>query len=393
MGFVGRRHREAAEARIRALGRHAAARATAGRSSPCSRAATWHRSRAVEAALAVVADGRARRLITSAAVSVGPGAGRLDARAGERWVYGVEGEPVEQAAELVRRSARGPACWWRATRRPPSASGSGSSRWATGPTASLADGGGSGAAIGPPDQDDPRDRHRRLDPDRRARRRPRLDRARRRPRARDARRELVRVRRRRGRHHRRRLPRVVRQPRRAPIRLRARADRSSRRARAAGSARASTRARSSTSTGGPGHRPQSSRPGSPRGRRPSEVLVSATTRELAAGSGLVFTDRGEHVLEGLSEPRRLYAAVAAHAPTPAPVAEPAAADELPGRPDRTRGRRAQARRRRPVRRGDRRDSSSSACARSTRTCARSTARSASARARPPAASLPRTACI
>jgi DNA-binding NarL/FixJ family response regulator len=41
----------------------------------------------------------------------------------------------------------------------------------------------------------------------------------------------------------------------------------------------------------------------------AEVLVSATTRELAAGSGLVFTDRGEHLLEGLSEPRRLYAAL------------------------------------------------------------------------------------
>ena len=39
-----------------------------------------------------------------------------------------------------------------------------------------------------------------------------------------------------------------------------------------------------------------------------EILVSATTRELAAGAGLVFTDRGEHALEGVSEPRRLYAA-------------------------------------------------------------------------------------
>ena len=47
---------------------------------------------------------------------------------------------------------------------------------------------------------------------------------------------------------------------------------------------------------------------------PSEVLVSATTRELATGSGLVFTDRGEHVLEGLSEPRRLYAAIAGPPP-------------------------------------------------------------------------------
>jgi DNA-binding NarL/FixJ family response regulator len=39
-----------------------------------------------------------------------------------------------------------------------------------------------------------------------------------------------------------------------------------------------------------------------------EVLVSATTRELAAGSGLVFADRGEHVLKGVAETRRLYAA-------------------------------------------------------------------------------------
>jgi DNA-binding NarL/FixJ family response regulator len=41
----------------------------------------------------------------------------------------------------------------------------------------------------------------------------------------------------------------------------------------------------------------------------AEVLVSSTTRELAAGSGLVFADRGEHALKGVSEPRQLYAAV------------------------------------------------------------------------------------
>jgi CheY-like chemotaxis protein/class 3 adenylate cyclase len=39
----------------------------------------------------------------------------------------------------------------------------------------------------------------------------------------------------------------------------------------------------------------------------AEVLVSATTRELAAGAGLSFGDRGEHALRGVSEPRRLYA--------------------------------------------------------------------------------------
>jgi class 3 adenylate cyclase len=39
-----------------------------------------------------------------------------------------------------------------------------------------------------------------------------------------------------------------------------------------------------------------------------EVLVSATTRDLVAGSGLVFDDRGEHELKGIDEKRRLYAA-------------------------------------------------------------------------------------
>jgi DNA-binding NarL/FixJ family response regulator len=38
-----------------------------------------------------------------------------------------------------------------------------------------------------------------------------------------------------------------------------------------------------------------------------EVLVSATTRELAAGSGLVFADRGDHALQGVAEARRLFA--------------------------------------------------------------------------------------
>jgi class 3 adenylate cyclase/alpha-beta hydrolase superfamily lysophospholipase/tetratricopeptide (TPR) repeat protein len=40
---------------------------------------------------------------------------------------------------------------------------------------------------------------------------------------------------------------------------------------------------------------------------PGEVLVSATTRDLVAGSGLEFADRGEHALKGISEPRRLFA--------------------------------------------------------------------------------------
>lgn len=44
---------------------------------------------------------------------------------------------------------------------------------------------------------------------------------------------------------------------------------------------------------------------------PNEVLVSATVRDLVAGSGLEFEDRGLHVLKGLPEERRLYAAVGA----------------------------------------------------------------------------------
>jgi DNA-binding NarL/FixJ family response regulator len=40
-----------------------------------------------------------------------------------------------------------------------------------------------------------------------------------------------------------------------------------------------------------------------------EVLVSGTTRELAAGSGVEFVDRGEQTFRGVSEPRRVFAAV------------------------------------------------------------------------------------
>jgi pimeloyl-ACP methyl ester carboxylesterase len=38
-----------------------------------------------------------------------------------------------------------------------------------------------------------------------------------------------------------------------------------------------------------------------------EVLVSSTVRDLVAGSGIQFEDRGLHELKGLDEPRRLYA--------------------------------------------------------------------------------------
>jgi DNA-binding NarL/FixJ family response regulator len=40
-----------------------------------------------------------------------------------------------------------------------------------------------------------------------------------------------------------------------------------------------------------------------------EILVSSTTRDLAAGSNLVFLSRGEHTLSGVAEPRLLYAVI------------------------------------------------------------------------------------
>jgi class 3 adenylate cyclase len=42
--------------------------------------------------------------------------------------------------------------------------------------------------------------------------------------------------------------------------------------------------------------------------QPSEVLATRTVRDLVAGSGLNFDDRGEHVLKGLAEPVHVYAA-------------------------------------------------------------------------------------
>ena len=40
---------------------------------------------------------------------------------------------------------------------------------------------------------------------------------------------------------------------------------------------------------------------------PSEVLVSRTVRDLVAGSGLAFEDRGEHALKGVPGDWQLYA--------------------------------------------------------------------------------------
>jgi len=40
--------------------------------------------------------------------------------------------------------------------------------------------------------------------------------------------------------------------------------------------------------------------------QPSEVLVSSTVKDLAAGSGIVFEDRGAHELKGVPDRWHLY---------------------------------------------------------------------------------------
>jgi class 3 adenylate cyclase len=42
---------------------------------------------------------------------------------------------------------------------------------------------------------------------------------------------------------------------------------------------------------------------------PGEVLVSSTVKDLVAGSGLQFEDRGEHPLKGISDPWRVFAVI------------------------------------------------------------------------------------
>jgi class 3 adenylate cyclase len=43
---------------------------------------------------------------------------------------------------------------------------------------------------------------------------------------------------------------------------------------------------------------------------PGEVLVSSTVKDLVAGSGLTFQDRGTHKLKGVPGDWRLYAVTA-----------------------------------------------------------------------------------
>jgi class 3 adenylate cyclase len=42
---------------------------------------------------------------------------------------------------------------------------------------------------------------------------------------------------------------------------------------------------------------------------PGEVLVSGTVKDLVAGSGIRFADRGEHELKGLPGAWRIYSVV------------------------------------------------------------------------------------
>jgi class 3 adenylate cyclase len=41
---------------------------------------------------------------------------------------------------------------------------------------------------------------------------------------------------------------------------------------------------------------------------PHEVLVSRTVKDLVAGAGLTFQERGEHMLKGVPDPWQLFAA-------------------------------------------------------------------------------------
>src|SRR5512132_2729445 len=50
-----------------------------------------------------------------------------------------------------------------------------------------------------------------------------------------------------------------------------------------------------------------------------EVLVTAVTRDLAAGVGLSFEDRGDHDLRGFNGVRRLFAVGGASSPLGVPV--------------------------------------------------------------------------
>jgi class 3 adenylate cyclase len=53
---------------------------------------------------------------------------------------------------------------------------------------------------------------------------------------------------------------------------------------------------------------------------PGEILVSSTVRDLVAGSGLVFADRGPHQLKGLPDEWKLFALARSSGPGADPPA-------------------------------------------------------------------------
>ena len=80
-----------------------------------------------------------------------------------------------------------------------------------------------------------------------------------------------------------------------------------RRARDRVSGPASTPGKSRSSGTMCGGSPCTRPPASRRPHRAAEILVSATTCQLASGSGFTFEERGERALKGLAEPRLLFA--------------------------------------------------------------------------------------
>ena len=72
-------------------------------------------------------------------------------------------------------------------------------------------------------------------------------------------------------------------------------------------ASASTRARSNGSVRRSAASPPTSAPGSPAWPVRVKILVSSVVKDLVAGSGIAFEDRGERSLKGVPGEWRIYA--------------------------------------------------------------------------------------
>jgi class 3 adenylate cyclase len=62
---------------------------------------------------------------------------------------------------------------------------------------------------------------------------------------------------------------------------------------------------------------------------PGEVLISATTAELAAGTGMAFEFRGSFELKGLSGPRPVFSATRCATPEPVTIQRTAEDRSMP----------------------------------------------------------------